>query len=133
MKKLLLLLAVVAIACKKETVKTECDNIKEKGAIGLIRYSANPIAPKDTSGNTTEHLKDSIAIILGGYGIYTDTSGKFSLNMINAENYYSIKDCNTMTMHYADGITEIFSVTSITSTLITLQGSGRTFYIFKTP
>lgn len=132
MKKLLLLLAVAAIACKKEAVKTECDNIKDKGAIGLIRYSANPIAPKDTSGSSTAHLKDSVAIILGAYGIYNDTSGKFSLNMINAENYYSIKDCNTMTMHYADGSTESLTISSITSTLITLQGS-RTYYIFKTP
>ncbi len=132
MKKLLLLLAVAAIACKKETVKTECDNIKDKGAVGLIRYTANPIAPKDTAGSSVYHLKDSIAIILGGYGIYNDTSGKFSLNMVNADNYYSIKDCNTLTMHYADGNAETFTISSITSTLITLQGS-RTYYIFKTP
>ena len=132
MKKLLLLLAIAAIACKKEAVKTDCDNIKDKGAIGLIRYSANPIAPKDTTGISTAHLKDSVAIILGAYGIYNDTSGKFSVDMVNAENYYTIKDCNTLTMRYADGNTEAFSITSITSTLITLQGS-RTYYIFKTP
>ena len=76
MKKLLLLLAIAAIACKKEAVKTDCDNIKDKGAIGLIRYSANPIAPKDTTGISTAHLKDSVAIILGAYGIYNDTSGE---------------------------------------------------------
>lgn len=132
MKKLLLLLAIAAIACKKETVKTECDNIKEKGAIGLIRYSANPIAPKDTSGISTAHLKDSVAIILGAYGIYNDTSGKFSVNMVNAENYYTINNCNTLTMYYADGNVETFTISSITSTIITLQGS-RTYYIFKTP
>ena len=132
MKKLLLLLAIAAIACKKETVKTECDNIKEKGAIGLIRYSANPIAPKDTAGISTAHLKDSTAIILGAYGIYNDTSGKFSVDMVNAENYYTIKDCNSMSLKFADGYTETLSITSITPTLITLQGS-RTYYIFKTP
>jgi len=132
MKKLLLLLAVAAFACKKETVKTDCDNIKDKGTIGLIRYSSNPIAPKDTSGISTAHLKDSVAIILGAYGIYNDTSGKFSVNMVNAENYYTINDCNSMNFKFADGYTETLSITSITPTLITLQGS-RTYYIFKTP
>ena len=132
MRKLLLLLAIAAIACKKETVKTDCDNIQDKGAIGLIRYSANPIAPKDTSGSSTAHLKDSVAIILGAYGIYNDTSGKFSVDMVNAENYYTIKDCNSMNFRFADGYRETLSITSITSTLITLQGT-KTYYIFKTP
>lgn len=133
MKKLLLLLAIAAISCKKETVKTECDKLTEKGTLTLLRYSENFFAPKDTTGAASSHFRDSSAILLGAYGIFNDTSGKFSVDLVNANNFYSIKDCSTMNFSFADGYSVSLPIIEINANQIVLKDGSKTYYIFKTP